>query len=457
MLYSLIPLLSHRCRGKDLSPKAAAAQDRWRRTWSRGRALWAGASLGLVLLTQPATAQQPPCPLPQTPLALSQSSPHQALLIESWQAYRDRFIQADGRVIDREASDRTTSEGQAYAMWRAVLINDADTFERTYRWAERNLAQPDASGQPQGSLWAWHWGRTEAGQWQILDPNFATDADIDAATALILAARRWNCPAYLEEARTKLAEIWAQSVVELPDGTPQLLPGPATAFWNQPDTLILNPSYFSPYAYRLFAQVDPDRDWLALVDSGYAMLEASSALSPVGLPSDWIVYDPTAGTYRSLAPEHPLQSRYSFDAYRVWWRVALDSAWFGEPRARTYLGDHLDHLEQRWQRDRRLPARISLTGETLADYEATAQYAMLYPAWQQVSPLLATQIYRQKLLPAYRNGFWDNDSAYYSQNLAWFALLPNMPSSLLSAPAGYSNQPATAAPNGRTRPVHYPR
>lgn len=456
MLYPPIPPFSRSFRGKSVSVTPAAGR---KLLWGCG--LWAGASLGLVLLAQPALAQQPACALPQTPLALSQSSPNQALLIESWQAYRDRFIQNDGRVIDREASDRTTSEGQAYAMWRAVLINDADTFERTYRWAEGNLAQRDASGQRQGSLWAWHWGRSDTGQWEILDPNFATDADIDAATALILAARRWNCPAYLEEARVKLADIWAQSVVELPDGTPQLLPGPATAFWNQPDTLILNPSYFSPYAYRLFAQIDPSRDWLGLVDSGYAMLEASSAVSSVGLPSDWIVYDPATSVYRTLAPEHPLQSRYSFDAYRVWWRVALDGAWFGEPRSRAYLSNHLDHLETRWRRDRRLPARISLTGETLVDYEATAQYAMLYPAWQQVSPLLATQIYRQKLLPAYRNGFWDNDSAYYSQNMAWFALLPNPPASLISpaliSPAASRPNPPAAAPSGRTRPVHFPR
>ncbi|MBD0337019.1 MAG: glycosyl hydrolase [Cyanobacteria bacterium Co-bin13] len=385
-------------------------------------------SLGLAALAPAvAAADVATCSVANTELSLLQSSPQEALLRESWQTYRDRFIQGDGRVIDREDNDRSTSEGQAYAMWRAVLINDPDTFQRTYAWAEGNLARRGPSGEPSDTLWSWHWGRSETGAWQTLDPNFATDADIDAATALILAARRWNCPAYLEAARAKLADIWAYSTVELPDGSRQLLPGPAEAFWNQPDTLILNPSYFSPYAYRLFAQVDPQRPWLRLVDSGYAMLQASSAISPAGLPADWIAYDPASGTYRPLPPDSPVKSNYSFDAFRVWWRIALDSAWFAEPRARAYLSTSLDHLEARWRQDRRIPARISLAGEALVDYEATAQYAMLYPALQQVSPLLALQIYRQKLAPAYRNGFWDNDTAYYTQNLAWFALLPKSP------------------------------
>ena len=397
-------------------------------------ALGLGLPLSLSLALLPATvtaAEIAACPVVATDLSLEQSSPQEPLLRESWRAYRERFIQADGRVIDREDNDRSTSEGQAYAMWRAVIINDPDTFQRTYAWAEANLGRYEASGQRQDSLWAWHWGRSETGTWQTLDANFATDADIDAALALILAARRWGCPAYLEAARVKLADIWNYSTVELPDGSRQLLPGPQDAFWPQPDRLILNPSYFSPYAYRVFAQVDPQRPWLDLVDSGYAMLQAASAVSAVGLPGDWIAYDPASGTYRALPPDSSVQSHYSFDAFRVWWRVALDAAWFGEPRARAYLTTGLSHLQGRWQRDRRIPARISLAGEALVDYEATAQYAMLYPALLQVAPLQALQIYRQKLAPAYRNGFWDNDVAYYTQNLAWFALVPQSPPDLV--------------------------
>jgi endoglucanase len=357
-------------------------------------------------------------------LELPVESIHSDLLLESWQAYRTRFIQADGRVIDREDSDRTVSEGQAYAMLRAVAINDPDTFNRTYTWAQNNLARVDAAGQPSDLLWAWKWGQRPDGSWGSLDPNFATDADIDAATALIFAAERWSCPQYLDDARALLADIWEHGTLELPDGSRQLIPGPADAFRLEPAQIILNPSYFAPASFRLFAQVDPDHDWKQLIDSGYGMLDDLAGFSATGLPPDWVAYTPALGTYRQLPLDYPLQSRYSFDAYRVWWRIAQDAAWFNEPRAQAYLEARLPALVTRWQRDGRLPARLTLDGGAESSYEATAHYAMLYPALLRVDAAIANEILRQKLQPVYKDGFWDSDTAYYTQNLAWFGLLP---------------------------------
>ncbi len=67
-----------------------------------------------------------------------------ARLTESWNAYRQRFIQSDGRVIDWEATGRSTSEGQAYAMLRAVFANDPDRFALTLNWSENNLRRVNA-------------------------------------------------------------------------------------------------------------------------------------------------------------------------------------------------------------------------------------------------------------------------------------------------------------------------
>ena len=349
---------------------------------------------------------------------------HQPLLFESWKAYRKRFIQADGRVIDWEAMGRSTSEGQAYAMLRAVIADDPETFAIALRWAETNLQRQDKTKKPIDSLWAWQWGQDSRNNWGILDPNVASDADIDAITALILASRRWQRPEYLTLARTKLKDLWAQTTIVLPaDGKRYLLPG-AIALFQRGEKLKVNPSYLAPYAFRLFAQVDRERNWLSLVESSYQMLEQSSKVSPVGLPSDWIALDPKTGIYTALDPDSPLISRYGFDASRVWWRVALDATWFGEPRAKAYLKANLGYLKQKWQTQRKIPAMLDLQGKPIVDYEATSQYGMLYAAFRVTDPAIAQEILTQKLLPPYRNGFWDNDSAYYTQNLAWFGLLP---------------------------------
>ncbi|NJR64652.1 MAG: glycosyl hydrolase [Leptolyngbyaceae cyanobacterium CRU_2_3] len=353
------------------------------------------------------------------------------ILQQSWAAYKQRFIQADGRVVDWEAKARSTSEGQAYAMLRAVLSNDPETFALTLQWAEQNLKRPPAEQNRTDSLWSWHWGQNDQDGWEILDQNFASDADVDAATALILAGRRWNRSDYLQLAQTKLKDLWSSSTITLPrsphtsETVRYLLPGPLKSFQPQPDRIYLNPSYFAPYAFRLFAQVDSERDWLSLVDSSYQALEESSRVSLVGLPSDWVALNTKTGKFEPLPLNIHLRSIYSFDAYRVWWRISLDANWFKETRAKTFLQEHLQPLQAMWRSNQSIPARITLLGTPNASYEATSQYAMLYPAFEIVDPAIAAEIRQQKLLPTYQAGIWDNDSAYYVQNLAWFGLFPS--------------------------------
>ena len=300
------------------------------------------------------------------------------------------------------------------------------------QWSENNL-QRKAKGQRTDQLWVWKWGKDAQGNWGVLDPNFASDADLDAITALIWASRRWQRPDYLQLAQRKLKDLWAVATVTQGDQR-YLLPGPATAF-RQDNVVQLNPSYLAPAAFRLFAQVDPDRDWLSLVDGSYRVLENSAAISAAGLPSDWVALNLETGEFQSVSPPSPLVSQYSFDAYRVWWRVAWDAQLFDAPQAENFLRQHLGFLQTQWRSRQKIPATFDLSGQPTVDYESTAQYAMLYPAFRLSESAIAEQILQQKLQPQYRDGFWDGDSAYYTQNLAWLGLLPPsmMPAQLLQS------------------------
>jgi len=392
-------------------------------------------------ITSVSPTPQPPLVAPTTTIAAATRlttapASDQVLLQQSWAAYRQRFIQSDGRVIDWEANERSTSEGQAYAMLRAVMMGDRDTFDRTLQWAENNLKR-QRDGKPIDSLWAWKWGKNQQGQWMIVDPNFASDADVDAITALILASRRWQHRPYLELAQIKLQDLWNLSTVaDYRTGAQQrryLLPGPATSF--QKKTIIqLNPSYFSPASFRLFAQVDKSRNWISLVHSSYQVLQQAKTLSQTGLPNDWILLDLTTGIPQALLTPNPGTSEYGFDAYRVWWRLAIDADWFGEPLARSLLQQQLKPIQQRWRSQQQIPARIDLHGEPLVTYEATSQYGMLYHAFRLIDPAIAQQIRQKQLDPRYRDGFWDNNSAYYTQNLVWFGLAPSAPLAPLLKP-----------------------
>lgn len=347
----------------------------------------------------------------------------QALLAESWQVYRQQFIQADGRVIDFEAGDRTVSEGQAYAMLRAVLVDDPTTFANTLNWAENNLRRKQGD-QVIDQLWGWKWGQQAGEQWGLIDANFASDADIDAAFALILAARQWQRPEYLDLARAKLKDIWDYSTIAINDQR-YLLPGPAIAFQSETH-VYLNPSYLAPYAFRLFAEVDRDRNWLSLVDSSYQILENSADLSILNLPSDWVALNRASGDFEPIpaTSTSTLKNQYGFDAYRVWWRIAWDQALFDAAPAEAYLNDHLKSIKTWWQANQSIPAEFDLQGQPQADYDAIAQYAMLYAGLQDVDPAIAIDIYQRQIAPQYKAGIWGDRSAYYSQNLVWIGLFP---------------------------------
>src|SRR5271168_2315334 len=60
-----------------------------------------------------------------------------------WQAYAATFITPDGRVLDPQTGNRTTSEGQSYALFFALVNNDRPRFDKLLTWTTDNLATGD--------------------------------------------------------------------------------------------------------------------------------------------------------------------------------------------------------------------------------------------------------------------------------------------------------------------------
>lgn len=140
-----------------------------------------------------------------------------------YQTFLDRFLQADGRVIDPSVPQmHTTSEGQSYGMMFALVANDPATFDRLWRWSVANLAGGDIASR----LPAWQWGLKPDGTWGVLDPNAASDADLWYAYALLEAGRVWKRDDYLRDARTLMTRVAREEVADLPGLGKMLLPGP---------------------------------------------------------------------------------------------------------------------------------------------------------------------------------------------------------------------------------------
>lgn len=349
-------------------------------------------------------------PRPSAPPAAAAAD----VLQESWKAYAARFIEADGRVVDPKGGGISTSEGQAYAMLRAVWMRDRGVFDKTYAWGLKNLN----AGVRRDRLWAWKWEPAADGRGRVPDTAFASDADQDVALALILAFRTWKHERYRTDAGAILADLWKLGTIEV-QGRRFLLAGDKLC---DKGKCRLNPSYGAPYAYRIFAAQDPEREWRKLVDSAYFMLETSADLAATRLPPDWILLDTTTGR---LSLPGRKDSAFSYDAFRVYWRVELDRLLFVEPRAERYTKKTLPWLIKRWEQAGNVPAVVPSDGVNPADYEAPEMVAALMAAFRPARPDIAAA-FERRLQSLYADGIWADHagdrSSYYLQNWGWFGL-----------------------------------
>lgn len=220
-----------------------------------------------------------------------------------WPAFARDFLQQDGRVIDHEAEGISTSEGQAYALFFALVANDRARFEAVLRWAEDNLAQ----GRLDERAMAWKWGRDGEGRWRVLDANAASDADLWMAYTLYEAAHRWQVPEWRLKAHAMQAHVARDLVVRVGDRT-TLLPGPQ-GFSLSDGGVRVNPSYLPLFLLRGLAREAPDGPWRSLADGLPEMLAAS----PSNVAPDWLHFRPATGY--ELADDHPAGS---YDAIRVY-------------------------------------------------------------------------------------------------------------------------------------------
>jgi endoglucanase len=368
-----------------------------------------------------------------------------------WDAYSAHFIDGHGRVIDHSAGDRATSEGQAYAMFFALADNDRITFDRVLIWTQANLA----GGDLQARLPAWLWGNDGKGNWQILDRNSASDADVWMAYSLVEAGRLWNVPLYTNLGRKMMDQIANTEVADLPGFGFLLMPGP-TGFQHG-QVFTLNPSYMPVFLFERLAQVDPAGPWSQIARNIPRFL-ADSARH--GFAMDWVDYLPGDGFSPSTImpaaavqqpappaapPKQPddaakspapaqqtpappatatpqsVVSGGSYDAIRVYlWAGMLDS---GDP-ARAQVLNALPSMSTYLANHDAPPQMVSDQGIPMAQDGPVGFSAAVLPylrAFPGLSPESAKQTVRMSLQRDRSTGLYGKDRAYYDQNLALFA------------------------------------
>ena len=286
-----------------------------------------------------------------------------------WSAYRTftaHFVQADGRVIDYSTpTQQTTSEGQSYAMFFALVANDRATFDRLLAWTRINLAANQFEpGNVQ--LPSWQWDRKPDGSFGVLDPNSASDSDLWIAYDLLQAGRLWNEKTYTQLGMALATQIVRHEVTNLAGLGPMLLPGPQG--FKTGDVTRLNPSYSPLPVLRGLAREMPDGPWNQLAENSYKLVTTTA---PRGFSPDWAAYK--SGQF---VVDPQTADTGSYDAIRVYLWAGLTSG--ADPLGKPWLAK-LGGMRQAVAQNGYPPERVSVSTGTTSGEGPLSYWAALAP------------------------------------------------------------------------------
>ncbi len=334
-----------------------------------------------------------------------------------WQHYRERFLDGSGRVIDHGGGDRTTSEGQAYGMFFALVVNDRKSFDQMLRWTEDNLAGGDLTAR----LPAWSWGKAPDGAWKQLDANSAADADLWLAYDCLEAGRLWNDDRLSKLGRVLADRMTHSDVALIPGVGTVLIPGPQ-GFHPSPDRWVLNPSYMPPQVIARIRQQAPDGPWASVLqDLPLVLTQGASS----GYAMDWLAGDaggvhPASSPDRTAQGSSSLPARGSYDAIRVYlWLGTADRQTPGVAESMDAMPGMARYLSAATTPPLQVDSNGTVTDPNSPVGFSAAVYPYLLALGKKQEAKAQMDRVDASLDPA--SGLYGHNPEYYDQNLVLFA------------------------------------
>lgn len=333
-----------------------------------------------------------------------------------WEHYAEHMLDGSGRVVDHVGGDRTTSEGQAYGMFFALVAGDRARFDHMLHWTEDNLAGGDLTLR----LPAWSWGKNPDGSWKTLDPNPASDADLWLAYDLMEAGRLWREPRYEKLGNLIATRIAQQEVTYVPGLGLTLLPGPL-GFHVDNDTWIVNPSYLPPPVLHRLAALMPDGPWMAVEHSLEPMLRSGSG---GGFAMDWVsagsTVRPSPSPVQLARGDKSAEPVGSYDAIRVYLWLGLSDK---DTPGLSSLLSAVPGMGNYMKTAVTPPLEVSGSGQVRNTAAPAGFSAAVVPYLANLGMRSAehTQLNRLGAMHDGGSGLYGKDPAYYDQNLVLFA------------------------------------
>ena len=251
-------------------------------------------------------------------------------LFNTWRTAYFKECASEGSAYiykdDESGNVVAVSEGIGYGMLITAALGKSADFAKLAKFYQKRL---DGNG-----LMNWKYTASGSDLNAVCNASSsgsnagaATDADLDAALAYLIADKAGFASTYAADAKTLIGKIKAKA-------TASCSPGTVIKVGDQwGDCGILNPSYFSPGHFRSFATATGDTSWNTMASAAYTLL-AKYQGNFGGKVYDWAndsgsgVNNPNTGKSGNI---------YGYEACRTPWRIALDYGWYQTAEAKTFL------------------------------------------------------------------------------------------------------------------------
>ena len=199
---------------------------------------------------------------------------------DEWTAYKDRFLEPSGRIVDNANGNISHSEGQGYGLLLAYLADNRGDFDTIWAFTRTEMLLRD------DGLAVWRWD--PAAKPHVTDANNATDGDLLIAYAAALAGRDWQRPD-LTAAATAMASALVAGSIEKVGGSVLLKPANSGfGAKDRSDGPVFNPSYWVFEALPVMAALVPEGPWSQLAEGGNRLIAGAAQIGASGLPPDWV-------------------------------------------------------------------------------------------------------------------------------------------------------------------------
>ncbi|MBO9699538.1 MAG: T9SS type A sorting domain-containing protein [Sporocytophaga sp.] len=251
-----------------------------------------------------------------------------ASIYNQWKTDYVENCGTDKARVKWDDQSKTVSEGIGYGMLLAAYAADKDLFNRLWAYYK----------QFRNSHGVMHWRINGCNS--VSDQNGATDAELDAAMALIVANYQWpntTSPHNYKTDAVALIKAIKDWEINKSDGTFE-----NGDMWKP---ACRNPSYQAPgYAriFKVFMAENGNADnafWDNVVAKTEGLL-INNAHTTSGLSTNWCTPDgqPSGSCQGSgTAPD-----KFGYDACRAPWRQATNYIWFGSSGMQTIINKQAD-------------------------------------------------------------------------------------------------------------------